>query len=514
MTYRHPKSILMLLAIVASLSLVVSPAGAGTVATPSTVIEESEANAAFVGSATTTANLHLRSQPTSSSTSLGVMAYGSKIWLTGSVSGDWAKAVWGSRNGWVHTNYIRYGTASTSQYRYAQYTGATYDRADRATGQRVGTIRKYTKVEYRAWDAVNKRDNIKLNGRWVWTSATNRYPPKIEYRYAQYTATVYDRADPGSDKAVGTLHVGTKVKFATWNATHRRDEVWHNGRWVWASNTDRSAPRAEYRYAQRNGATYDRADKNTAQRVGSIACGTRVRYSRWSSANRGDEVWHNGRWVWTEVTNRPQPDCVPPTTSVDPYGRFTEHRVPLRKTPKAYPYDSAILWMNPGMKVTVTGTAPGGWVRVKYGKYTGYVIAANDLVRAAPYSVAVYGTLRTGQSAYNVMDGWQQKIMDQRIANTSLYQLWNPNWTFLTDGPKSVVAEQFQYSPSRGPGMLQKLDVYEGQLKYDGRPMYTRQRVTMTDGSQSWTYKTTDFSERVVKESGRYIDSGDFLKRS
>lgn len=62
--------------------------------------------------------------------------------------------------------------------------------------------------------------------------------------------------------------------------------------------------------------------------------------------------------------------------------------------------------------------------------------------------------------------------------------------------------------------MLSKLDVYESQLKYNGKPMYTRQRVRMSDGSQSWTYKTTSESEKVVKDSGRYISSGDFLKRS
>ena len=62
--------------------------------------------------------------------------------------------------------------------------------------------------------------------------------------------------------------------------------------------------------------------------------------------------------------------------------------------------------------------------------------------------------------------------------------------------------------------MLKKLDIYEGQLKYQGKPMYTRQNVYLTDESQSWTYKTTSFSEKVVKNSGRYISSGDFLKRS
>lgn len=62
--------------------------------------------------------------------------------------------------------------------------------------------------------------------------------------------------------------------------------------------------------------------------------------------------------------------------------------------------------------------------------------------------------------------------------------------------------------------MLRKLDIYEGQLKYQGRPMYTRQNVPLNGGKESWTYKTASFSEKVVKNSGRYITSGDFLKRS
>ena len=44
--------------------------------------------------------------------------------------------------------------------------------------------------------------------------------------------------------------------------------------------------------------------------------------------------------------------------------------------------------------------------------------------------------------------------------------------------------------------------------------MYTRQNFNLTDGSQSWTYKTASFSEKVVKNCGRFISSGDFLKHS
>ena len=203
-----------------------------------------------------------------------------------------------------------YGVAAAQkQYRYAQYTGAVYDRASTSGAKKVGTIRKYTKVEYRKWDAKNRRDEVKLNGRWVWTNATNRTMPASEYRYAQKTAAVYDRADKATAKQVGTLHRGSKVKFATWNSKNRRDEIWYNGRWVWSGNTNRTKPAAEYRYAQKTGATYDRASKSGGQRVGTITCGERVVYSQWNAKNRRDEVWHNGRWVWTPVTNRSKPRC-------------------------------------------------------------------------------------------------------------------------------------------------------------------------------------------------------------
>lgn len=203
-----------------------------------------------------------------------------------------------------------YGLVKTKkQYRYAQHTGPVYDRASKSGDRQVGTIRKYTKVLFRSWDSKNRRDQIKLNGRWVWTSATNRKMPKTEYRYARKTDAVYDRASKKGDKQVGTLRRGVKVKYASWDSKNRRDEVWYNGRWVWAGNTGRDKPKTEYRYAQKTGATYNKASKSGDKRVGTIKCGTRVVYSRWDAKNRRDEIWHNGAWVWTNVTNRDKPKC-------------------------------------------------------------------------------------------------------------------------------------------------------------------------------------------------------------
>ncbi|MGP9490246.1 SH3 domain-containing protein [Glutamicibacter sp. AOP5-A2-7] len=474
------------------------------------------------GAASTTVNLKLRERPETSSASLGTMAKGTVVSLTGKVQGNWSQLSWGSKTGWSATRYLNTGgeakqepqsllrgNPASTQYRYVQQSGATYSHWDPKKSTVLGRIHLGERYEVRRWAASSRRDEILVDGQWVWTAVTDRQRVDLQYRYAQSTGPVYT----ASGKATGTIRRGTKVQYGAWNSKTRRDEIKLNGRWAWAGVTNRTAPRTEYRYAQKNGNLYDRADQTQDKKIGTIGRGTRVQWATWNAANRRDEVKVNGKWVWTDVTNRHKPaGTLPPVSNVSDYARFTTKSLSLLKDPS---YKAASVGhANKGMKVIVTHKAEGGWVKIKVGSLSGFIKEKDNLRLHGPYPVAVYGTLRTGQSAYNVMGGFQQKAMNQRFSRSSLYQLWNRNWTFLTNGPKTVVAEQFQYSDARGPGMLRKLDIYEIQLRYQGRPMYTRQNVRLTDGSQSWTYKTTAFSEKVVKNSGRYISSGDFLKRS
>ena len=525
----------------------------------------------------TTVALNLRKSASTSSESLGVMPNGATVKLTGKTSGSWKQLVWSNKTGWaageylttktftkdesvrylkgyatiyatpdlksrvgdvnfrtqvsllevkgssshIKTAYFHGWVASSSlstqragkQYRYVQKSGAIYSHYDPKASKTVGRIHEGEKYEHRRWMSSSRRDEILVNGKWVWTSVTNRAKVAVKTRYAQSTGNVYSAANRKTAKVSGTIRRGTAVAWGAWDSKNKRDEVKLNGRWVWTDVTNRSKPKTEIRYAQKNGTLYDRADRKTAKKVGTIKAGAKVEWATWNSKNRRDEVKVNGRWVWTDVTNRKKPaGYIPPVVNISDYARFTTKNLTLRKDPSTSAKSSGSV--NKGMKVTVTHKAEGGWVKVKTNSVSGFIKESDNLRLHGPYSVAVYGTLRSGQSAYNVMAGFQQKVMDQRISNTSLYQLWNRNWTFLTNGSKSVVAEQFQYSDSKGPSMLKKLDKYESQLKYQGKPMYTRQKVRMTDGSQSWTYKTTPFSEKVVKNSGRYISSGDFLKRS
>ncbi|MGP5015352.1 SH3 domain-containing protein [Glutamicibacter ardleyensis] len=525
----------------------------------------------------TTVNLQLRQSPNANAASLGVMSKGTVVKLTGKKQGAWSQLEWGSKTGWSATEFLRtrtstkdeskrfmsgyasiysnasltrrigavnfrtqvqlleiqgssahiktsyfHGWVKTNQldskqpakaYRYVQRSGPVYSHYDATQSKQVGRVHHGERYEYRRWDSANRRDEILVNGTWVWTSTTNRKDVAAQYRYAQHTGAVYNSANKKKDKQTGTIRRGTKVRWGTWDSANRRDEVLLNGRWVWADSTNRKAPKTEHRYAQKNGTLYDRASKGSAKKVGTIKAGAKVQWATWDSKNRRDEIRVNGKWVWTDVTNRKKPQgLIPPTVNVADYGRFSTKTLTLLKQPSAKADWTGSV--KKGMKVTVQAKADGGWVKIKSGAKTGYIKEKDNLRVAGPHSVAVYGTLRTGQSAYNVMGGFQQKVMNQRISKTALYQLWNRNWTFLTNGSKSVVTEQFQYSDQAGPSMLKKLDRYESQLKYQGRVMYTRQKVRLTDGSQSWTYKTTPFSEKVVKRSGRYISSGDFLKRS
>lgn len=462
----------------------------------------------------TTENLNLRTKASTSSKSLGVMPKGSIVKFTGAKNSTWTQLTWGAKTGWASTRYLHTRTY-TKDDSVRFMTGFTQIFAERSNKHAVGGVNLRTQVSL--LDVSGSWSLIKTAHYYGWvrsTMVTKVRPAKI-YRYVRTSSPTYSHQDKSKGKIVGRIHNSEKFEYRRWDSASKRAEVRVGGKWVWNAETQQAYVAPQYRYAQKNGNTYNRADKGSDTKVGTISRGTKVRWGAWSSANRRDEVLLNHRWVWTDAVGKKKPaGIIPKTVAVTPYGRFASATAPLRKTPRSNPYDTILLRLKNGDKVTVTGKAEGGWVRVKYGKYTGYVKEANDLRRENPNSIAVYGTLRTGQSAYNLMSGFQQKITNQRFAKSSLYQLWNPNWTFLTNGGGTVVNEQFQYSASRGPSMLKKLDVYESQLKYNGKPMYTRQKVTMSDGSQSWTYKTTRESEKIVKNSGRYISSGDFLKRS
>lgn len=457
----------------------------------------------------TTANLNLRAKASTSSASQGVIPKGAVIKPTGRNSGKWKEITWGSKKGWVSGDYLK--TRTYTKDMSARYMKA-YTRIHETSTMNhdIGGVNFRTKVSL--LEVKGAYSHIKTGYYHGWVPSKNLSTTQlaVQYRYVQKSGSTYSHWDPSKDKYAGRIHHGEKYEYRRWVSSSRRDEIKVNGKWVWSEVTNRSAVAPQYRYAQKNGTVYNKADKATDKSVGTIAKGTKVRWGAWDSKNRRDEVLLNGKWVWTDVTDRTNPG--PAIVDVRNYGRFTSRNVTLLKEPKSGSKSSGSL--SKGMKVTVTHKADGGWVRVQAGSKSGYIKEKDNLRVHGPYSVAVYGTLRTGQSAYGVMGSFQQKNMDQRIANTSLYQLWNPNWTFLTNGAKTVVAEQFQYTDKHGPSMLRKLDAYESQLKYEGRPMYTRQKVTMSDKSQSWTYKTTPHSEKVVKNSGRYISSGDFLKRS
>lgn len=461
---------------------------------------------------TTTENLNLRKSPSTSAVSLGVMKKGQIVKLTGKKQGTWSQLTWGSKTGWSATQYLKTRTYIKDESR--RYMGSYASiKSTSSLSKHIGAVNFRTPVQL--LEMVGGAAHIKTAYYHGWVDArriTTTQPAKI-YRFVQKSGPTYARFDTKVGSELGRIHHAEKLEYRRWVGSTQRAEVLVNGRWVWTSVTGTTPVSVQYRYAQKDGNVYSSSNPNTSKVVGTIKRGAKVRWGAWDSKNRRDEVLVGGKWVWTNVTAKTKPPgYVPPTVNVKDYGRYTTKALTLLKQPISTASKAGTV--KKGMKVTVMAKADGGWVQVKVGSVTGYVLEKGNLQVKAPYSVAVYGTLRTGQSAYNVMGGFQQKNMNQRIAKTSLYQLWNPNWTFLTNGTGTVVAEQFQYSDAAGPGILKKLDIYESQLKYQGKPMYTRQNVTMSDGSQSWTYKTTAESEKVVKQSGRYISSGDFLKRS
>lgn len=414
----------------------------------------------------TTENLNLRASASTGSRSLGVMPKGTVVQPTGKKQDAWWQVKWGGKTGWSSSKYLSTRTyIKDDSIRYM--TRYTPIHATSSLSSRIGSVNLRTQVSLLEISGGSAHIKTVYYHGWVEAKNIVRTRPAKQYRYVQKSGGIYSHQDPNKDSYLGRIHHGDKYEYRRWDGTHRCDEIYVNGRWVWAQTTNRDPVAFQYRYAQRDGSVYSSASKSSSKVVGSIKLGAKVRWGSWDAANRRDEINLNSKCVWSAVTDLGKPaGYIPPAVDVKNYSRFSTTGLSLKKNPVSGA--ASVGSIKKGWKVTVTHKADGGWVRIDAGSLSGWIKEAENLRSHGPYSVAVYRTLRSGQSAYNVMGGFQQKVKDQRLANPSLYQLWNANWTFLTNGPKTVVAEQFQYSDSAGPAMLKKVDIYEGQLKYQG----------------------------------------------
>lgn len=190
--------------------------------------------------------------------------------------------------------------------------------------------------------------------------------------------------------------------------------------------------------------------------------------------------------------------------------------------------------LGPGAVVTKVNSN-GPWIYVKSSLGRGWVIqdyltATDPTPPPAPkppaprppqptqYPLAVYGTLRHGQSAYHLLQGRTTAETDVRVDGFGLWlrpeSTW---WSFMVPSTSkdSVLVERMTIRSSQYRTTLQEVDEWE---RFDpSKPLssqnYNRKLVTDRQGKKSWAYVAGSQMASYVKSQGTKIVGGDYLKR-
>lgn len=158
-----------------------------------------------------------------------------------------------------------------------------------------------------------------------------------------------------------------------------------------------------------------------------------------------------------------------------------------------------------------------GWSRVSTPQGTGW-IKDTYLSSQGKYDVAVYGTLRRGQSAYFLIKGKTSSEKKSKVVSHDLYlrrdKTW---WSYMVPGGKTgrVVVERMNFKPEHYSATLKNMDRWE---RFDpSKPLdnqnYNRKLVTDQHGQKVWAYVASKKLAKYMKTSGTRVTSGDYLRR-
>lgn len=159
-----------------------------------------------------------------------------------------------------------------------------------------------------------------------------------------------------------------------------------------------------------------------------------------------------------------------------------------------------------------------GWSYIKTPRGTKGWISNKYLSKHAKYDVAVYGTLRRGQSAYFLIDGKTTSETKTKVMDHALYlrsdKTW---WSYMlpNDYSRNVIAERMEFKSSVHTATLAKIDEWE---RYDPtKPLdnqnYNRKLVKDASGTKVWGYVASKSMTAYMKKTGILVVSGDYLNR-
>ena len=131
----------------------------------------------------------------------------------------------------------------------------------------------------------------------------------------------------------------------------------------------------------------------------------------------------------------------------------------------------------------------------------------------------VYGTLRTGQPAYHVVQG---RFSLNVVSRASALELWvtdhpspsYPVWPWALPGTTGMTGEMLFFPQSRYSAEVARLDRWEGYTPGgDPRNMnYVRDKARTTHDRNAWVYIATPCRQTYAKNYGTKVTSGDITR--
>lgn len=129
----------------------------------------------------------------------------------------------------------------------------------------------------------------------------------------------------------------------------------------------------------------------------------------------------------------------------------------------------------------------------------------------------VYGTLRTGDIGYHMVQG---RVISERKDTVPRYALWVTHkgtwpWAIPSATSRPIVGQIMEFPASTLAANLTRLDVYEGY--YPNRNIntlrYFRNAATTTSGKPVWIYETSPRQAQWVVRNGYRVSNGDWFNQ-
>lgn len=176
-----------------------------------------------------------------------------------------------------------------------------------------------------------------------------------------------------------------------------------------------------------------------------------------------------------------------------------------------------------------SGTGSGWWepaVQIGHGWHKMTLPGPWEVTQAAgepapklqpPRQPFVYGTLRTGDRGYHMVQG---RTLSERKTTVPGYQLWvthGGTWPWAVKASSSVplVGQIMEFPKSTLATNIARLDLYEGYSPSgDTNTMrYHRVPATASSGEPVWIYETTPRQAQWVVRNGYRVTNGDWFRQ-